>query len=336
MPHVVTTLLGGTPNRVAKFNGPYSIGNSAIWESGGNVGIGTTSPSSPLTVNSSSESPVASIANYGVGDGLDAVATNSPGTQLSAPGGYGVFGTGPGAGVYGHGVGDGGVGVWGDSETTAGVLGTTDTDGTAAVWAQVDVEQPNHAMALFAVNVLGEAGLFEGNVRVEGHLSTPAGSFKIDHPLDPSNKYLYHSFVESPDMKNIYDGTVTTNASGVAIVSLPGYFSALNRDFRYQLTVIGQFAQAIVAGELENNQFTIRTDKPNVKVSWQVTGIRQDAWANAHRIPVEVEKPEKEIGTYLHPEFYNEPNDKSVFVALMSQQMKAVEAAGRRHARPQQ
>jgi hypothetical protein len=86
---------------------------------------------------------------------------------------------------------------------------------------------------------------------------------------------------------------------------MPDWFEALNRDFRYQLTVIGQFAQAMVADEIANHKFTIQTDKPNVKVSWQVTGIRQDAWANAHRIPVELEKPEKERGFYLHPESFS-------------------------------
>ena len=56
----------------------------------------------------------------------------------------------------------------------------------------------------------------------------------IDHPLDPANKYLYHSFVESPDMKNIYDGVITTDANGDATVVMPDYFEALNKDFRYQ------------------------------------------------------------------------------------------------------
>jgi hypothetical protein len=57
-----------------------------------------------------------------------------------------------------------------------------------------------------------------------------------------------------------------------------------------------------VEQEIQNNSFVIRSDKPNVKVSWQVTGIRQDAWANAHRIPVEVDKPPSERGYFLHPE----------------------------------
>ncbi len=149
-------------------------------------------------------------------------------------------------------------------------------------------------------------------VNVVGTLSKGGGSFKIDHPLDPANKYLYHSFVESPDMKNIYDGTITTDGVGLATVTLPDWFESLNRDFRYQLTVIGQFAQAIVASEIGGNQFGIRTDKPNVKVSWQVTGIRQDAFANANRIPVEVEKAPADRGRYLYPEAIGAPTSARI------------------------
>ena len=159
------------------------------------------------------------------------------------------------------------------------------------------------------------------------------GSFKIDHPLDPANKYLYHSFVESPDMMNIYNGNVTTDAAGQAVVNLPDWFEALNRDFRYQLTVMGQFAQAIVASEMANHQFTIKTDKPNVEVSWQVTGIRHDAWANAHRIPVEESEPEQERGFYLHPELYGAPAEKGVLWARDPQAMKQWNEARKRLAR---
>jgi hypothetical protein len=60
------------------------------------------------------------------------------------------------------------------------------------------------------------AGYFQGDVYVNGTLSKGAGSFKIDHPLDPENKYLYHSFVESPDMMNIYNGNVMTDGGGYA------------------------------------------------------------------------------------------------------------------------
>jgi hypothetical protein len=173
-----------------------------------------------------------------------------------------------------------------------------------------------------AVTNGGFAGFFNGNVDVDGNLTKAAGSFKIDHPLDPAEKYLYHSFVESPDMMNIYNGNVTTDAQGNAIVTMPDWFEALNRDFRYQLTVIGTFAQAIIAAEIANGKFSIKTDKPNVKVSWQVTGVRHDAWANAHRIPVEQLKPEKERGSYLHPELYGAPAEKSIAWARHPETMK--------------
>ncbi|MEE4257347.1 MAG: hypothetical protein V2I47_09935 [Bacteroidales bacterium] len=153
------------------------------------------------------------------------------------------------------------------------------------------------------------AGYFSGDVHVSGTLSKSGGSFKIDHPLDPENKYLVHSFVESPDMMNIYNGNVTTDADGMAVVELPAYFDALNMEFRYQLTVIGEFAQAIVKEEISGNQFSVQTDKPNVKVSWQVTGVRKDAWAQEHRIKAEIDKPVNEKGLYLHPELYGKSED---------------------------
>jgi hypothetical protein len=158
----------------------------------------------------------------------------------------------------------------------------------------------------------GLAGLFSGNVTVYGNLSKAGGSFVIDHPADPANKYLYHSFVESPDMMNIYNGNAVTDSTGAVTVTMPDWFESLNRDFRYQLTVIGQFAQAIVASEIANRSFTIKTDKPNVKVSWQVTGIRQDAWANAHRIPLEVDKAPADQGHYMHPELFGHQGDPSI------------------------
>jgi hypothetical protein len=118
--------------------------------------------------------------------------------------------------------------------------------------------------------------------------------------------------VESPDMKNVYDGVMTTDANGFATVTMPAWFEALNRDFRYQLTAIGQFSQAIIAKKMANGQFTIQTDKPNVEVSWQITGIRQDAWANAHRIPVEEAKPDAERGLYMHPELFGHAGELGI------------------------
>lgn len=168
----------------------------------------------------------------------------------------------------------------------------------------------------------GLAGFFAGDVQVTGVLSKGGGSFKIDHPLDPENKYLSHSFVESPDMMNIYNGNITTDDNGRATVELPDYFDSLNRDFRYQLTVVGQFAQAIVAEEVKDNRFTIQTSAPGVKVSWQVTGVRQDSWANKNRIKVEENKSETERGYYLHPQAFGKPEERGVEWANSSEFMR--------------
>ena len=114
-------------------------------------------------------------------------------------------------------------------------------------------------------------------------------------------------------MMNIYSGNVVTDGAGNAIVRMPDYFEALNRDFRYQLTVMGEtFAQAIVASEISGGAFTIKTDSPNVTVSWQVTGVRQDSWANAHRLQVEEAKAEKDKGYFLHPELFGHANEPSI------------------------
>ncbi len=155
---------------------------------------------------------------------------------------------------------------------------------------------------------------FQGDLQVTGLLSKSGGSFRIDHPIDPENKYLSHSFVESPDMKNIYDGVVTADDNGAATVELPDWFEALNKDFRYQLTPIGATdRQVYVSAELSGGTFALAGARPGQRICWQVTGIRQDAWANVNRIPVEHAKPAEEKGTYLFPEGFGQPSAADAF-----------------------
>ena len=198
------------------------------------------------------------------------------------------------------------------------------TDGKIAVNAD-RLDLTGHTTLNGSINILRglTAGSFEqnpnsqiyGNLHVQGRLTAGVKTFRIDHPLDPENKYLSHSSVESPDVMNIYNGNITTDTQGNATVVLPDYFEALNRDFRYQLTVIGKRAQATVASEIENNRFTISTDLPYVKVSWQVTGVRQDASARAFPNSVEEEKPEAERGLFLHPGHYGYPRERGIAFA---------------------
>ena len=64
-----------------------------------------------------------------------------------------------------------------------------------------------------------------------------------------------------------------------------------------------------------------------MKVSWQVTGIRQDAYANKHRIPVEQDKPDRERGRYLHPDLFDQPEEKSVTFATHADLMRQLKTA---------
>jgi hypothetical protein len=167
------------------------------------------------------------------------------------------------------------------------------------------------------------AGYFLGNVSITGSIAKGSGTFKIDHPLDPENKILYHSFVESPDMMNIYNGNVSTDAKGFATVTMPEYFDALNSDFRYQLTVIGSFAQAIVKEKMKGNLFVIQTSVPNIEVSWQVTGVRKDKYAQAHRVIPEVAKEGREKGKYIHPAEWGKPAEAGMDYELGNQKPPA-------------
>jgi trimeric autotransporter adhesin len=277
----------GTSSGSALFNIANTVPyNSAIAGSGGQALLGD---------NTVGGKGVSGYGGSSHGAAFNQISTGGVGVYASGGTGTGPYDTGGiGVNAYG-GAGTGGNAVGGDGIDAYGGAGSLlDGDGIYASSA-----------GLFAGN-------FNGDVQVSGSLSKGGGSFKIDHPLDPANKYLYHSFVESPDMMNIYNGNAVTDGSGTATVTMPAWFEALNSDFRYQLTVIGQFARAIVASEIANRSFVIKTDKPDVKVSWQVTGIRQDAWANAHRIQVEVDKAPQDQGHYIHPELFGHAGEPSI------------------------
>jgi hypothetical protein len=405
-----TAAATGTPNRVAKFVAPSVIGDSYITEDKfGRVGIGTATPTSPLTVqgmiemtlgglkfpdgtvqtsaavkkvihdtrltgDGTSGSPLgvsvplilngASSGGIGV---IEATNTSENGTGVvgnGGNGGVGVVGLGgsrssssAGAGLFGiggdsvNGAGGGGVAGLGGSGLVNGYgvsgrggvsIDSSGGDGVEARGGDAFAAGKSGGIGILAEGgegfngaARGLAGKFLGNVQVTGTLSKAGGSFRIDHPLDPENKYLSHSFVESPDMKNIYDGVVSLDGNGEATVEMPEWFSALNHDFRYLLTALGAPMPGLyVAKEIENNRFRIAGGAPGMKVSWQVTGIRQDAWANQHRIPVEEVKSEKERGLYLHPEAFGQPEERGLASAHRSEGARQRE--GRKTEQPQQ
>ena len=275
---------GGAAVSATGGSGNGGSGGAAVSATGG----GGNGGSGGAAVSATGGGSISALAGAGV------VATG--GNSVSGQGGGGVGGFG-GSSLSGN----GGVGMRAVGGTGTGAGSSAGTGITAVAGSGADG----------ASN--GLAGLFEGDVEVNGNLTKASGSFKIDHPLDPENKYLYHSFVESPDMKNIYDGLIRLDANGEATVAMPEWFSALNRDFRYFLTAIGAPMPGLyIAEELQDNRFRVAGGQPGMKVSWQVTGVRQDAYANKNRIKVEEEKTERERGSYLHPEAFNQPEERGV------------------------
>jgi hypothetical protein len=118
---------------------------------------------------------------------------------------------------------------------------------------------------------------------------------------------------EPPDVKNLDDGVAGLDGRGEATVTLPDWFEALNRDFRYPLTAIGAAAPGLhVARKLDSGRFAIAGGVPGMEVSWQVTGTRHDAWANLARPRVEQPKPPDRRGRYLTPEAFGRPLDAAI------------------------
>jgi hypothetical protein len=247
---------------------------------GGAVDLGKSNTATAITKISNKDT----TAFAGASTGPATTNADGVGVHGTSKNGYGVRGDSSGfyAGVGGYATAAGSSGVYGEGDGSSGygVYGTTTGSGGIAVYAA-------------------------GNATVTGSLSKGGGSFKIDHPLDPEGKYLYHSFVESPDMMNVYNGSVVLGRRGKATVELPEWFEALNSDFRYQLTAVGKPAPKLhVSKEINGKAFQIAGGRSGQQVSWQVTGIRRDAWANANRIPVEVEKAPEDKGRFLHPELF--------------------------------
>jgi hypothetical protein len=242
----------------------------------------------------------------------------------------GVFGyfEGSGVGVYGRSYvkyGGGNVGVHGEASNFEGVgIGVSGQGGFGTgVRGQgfSGVVGSGQAYGLYGNAEVPDAfGLYsngkahiEGDLQVTGSISKAGGTFRIDDPLDPADRYLVHSFVESSEMLTVYSGTTDLDANGRATVTLPRWFEALNGDVRYQLTAVGVPAPSLhVQSPLSDGRFVIAGGAAGLKVSWLLTAARKDPWALANPIVVEQRKPAEERGLYLHPDLYGKPAKQSI------------------------
>lgn len=273
----------------------------------GPVGVGTQTPQAWFEVDAHAFEDAAHIDGW-----------NAP-SGSNTSGGFGLIATGGNSDP----IGDSGTGGTAIIGTGGGGVGVPSFDGAGGVFTGGNLSFNGDGVDGNAGS--GYAGNFTGDVVATGSFMGGQIVTRIDDPLDPANKFLVHSSLESSEMKNFYDGMVITDEQGEATVELPKWFETLNTDFRYQLTVIGQFAQAVVEREIQNHAFAIRTSLPNVKVSWQVTGVRQDAYAKTHPIVVEQEKDARLRGFYIHPELHGVQAERQIEWARHPQLMRKLQ-----------
>lgn len=239
-------------------------------------------------------------------------------------------------------------GVYGETNSTTGhggVIGVAGNDSsTSSAWAVYGITSgPTgrgvNGRAFFlgsdvSYGVFGDTD--STNPAAYGvYASGPLGasgtkSFRIDHPDDPTGKYLLHYSVESPEVLNTYSGIVPLDDAGEATVELPAYFAKINKDPRYTLTAIGASMPALyIAAEIDAAAlkageaalpteaaplctFRIAGGAPGAKVSWRIEAVRNDLWMRLRGAPVEVNKEGPEANTYQHPEFYGQPEERSM------------------------
>ena len=203
------------------------------------------------------------------------------------------------------------------SEQTNGVHGQGNSSGSGTVYGVRGYAGGSGSGTKYAVygSTSGSgtryAGYFAGRVHISGPLTKPSGSFLIDHVLDPKNKTLRHSFVESPEDLCLYRGQVKLNAKGEATVKMPDYFSALTKeeDATVTLTPIGR--KPFLAGYEWNKKHTSFTiyGEPARQVTYIVLADRDDPAIRHFRQPVEEAKGKGnfEKGKFIYPEAYGEP-----------------------------
>jgi len=147
----------------------------------------------------------------------------------------------------------------------------------------------NHSTGYLTFSKTNSAGgvyiaqdVLAGTGEITGALSKGSGTFKIAHPLDKDNKYLYHGFIEGPNYDLIYrgkvnlvGGTATVNIDTVSNMTA-GTFVALTQNPDYYLQ--NNTSWDAVKGSISGNTLTItcQNSSSTDTVSWMVVAERAD------------------------------------------------------------
>ncbi|MBL0339559.1 MAG: hypothetical protein IPP71_00780 [Bacteroidetes bacterium] len=252
-------------------------------------------------------------------------------TGVDSSAGSGVIGASyslGGEGVYGLGTGTNGTGMLGVANVGAspyGVWGVVPT-GTITANNSLAIFGDNQTTGTNAVGILGQELAAPNSatryaIFANGDLAASGlKTFVIDHPSDPSNKFLKHFSIESNEVLNMYRGNAIMDANGEAVVMLPSYFETINNDnYSYNLTSIGQQSSVFVKQEIQNKQFVISGGAPGMKVSWMVTAERNDPYLqqNPQLREVEVAKTGDASGKYLLPYLYGQSKEAAIYYKPM-------------------
>lgn len=252
---------------------------------------------------------------YGQADGTN--ASGVYGIANKGPKAAGVYGgSGSGYGVLGFGVvgvGGGGFnGLAGRSEDANGIGAYGNATGTDGAGVYGEASNGTGAAGVIGKSTTGYAGWFEGNVNVTGSLTTPAAFLQVDHPESPADRWYQQALVGAFERVTVLSGNAVSGANGRVVVRVPEIFGRTHTDVRYQVTPIGRAAQPFIAKELADGRFTIDAGAAGVRLSWQLTGVRDDAAARRGAFQVEADKRPHEQGRYADPALYRRSSRRTL------------------------
>jgi hypothetical protein len=228
--------------------------NTSINPNGGNVGIGTASPSVRLSIGGTG-------ANVYATDAWIENNMHVQGNETLTQGGRGRMRVGT---AWGY------MGLYADPSSTGVnndlVIGAS--SGTVRI----------------GPDTLAQNLKVSGNVTVAQSLKVfGTKAFITHHPLDPENKYLIHTTLEGPENAVFYRGEAELS-EGRTTIQLPDYFEALTRKENRTVLITPKFegnspVSMLAASEVDDGKFDVKMidrKNPSQKFYWEVKAVRAD------------------------------------------------------------